>query len=273
MTNTTLVLGGTGKTGRRVTQRLTARGVEVRAVSRRSEPRFDWADDTTWAPVLDGVGSIYVTFYPDLVVPWAAPVIRAFCARPVAAGVQRIVLLSGRGEEDAAVSEQVVRESGAAWTVLRASWFFQNFSEHFFLEPVLAGEIALPAGQTTEPFVDADDVADIAAEALTTGALDGRTLELTSPRLLTFDDVAGEISAAVGRNVRYRPVSAEEFVRLATDGGVPADEAQVLVELFARVLDGRNSHVTGDVEQVLGRPARDFADYARSTASTCVWTR
>ncbi|MFI5606649.1 NmrA family transcriptional regulator [Amycolatopsis sp. NPDC051903] len=273
MTKTTLVLGGTGKTGRRVTQRLAARGVEVRAVSRGSEPRFDWADETTWAPVLEGVSAVYVTFYPDLVVPWAAPVIREFCARAVTAGAERIVLLSGRGEEDAAVSEGVVRESGAAWTVLRASWFFQNFSEHFFLEPVLAGEIALPAGAVTEPFVDAGDVADIAAEALTTGSLDGQTLELTSPRLLTFADVAAEISAATGRDVRYRPVSPDEFVRLAAEGGVPADEARVLVELFARVLDGRNSHVTGDVERVLGRPARDFGDYARASAAAGVWTR
>ncbi|WP_328609894.1 NAD(P)H-binding protein [Amycolatopsis sp. NBC_00345] len=268
---TTLVLGGTGKTGRRVTRLLAERGAEVRPVSRGSEPRFDWADEKTWEPVLDGAGAVYVTFYPDLVVPWAAPTVRAFCARAVARGVRRIVLLSGRGEEAAAVSEQVVRESGAEWTVLRASWFFQNFSEDFLLGPVLDGEIALPAGSVTEPFVDAGDVAEVAVAALTTDALVGRTVELTSRRLLTFADVAAEISSVTGRDVRYRPVSAGEFVRLVTASGVPADEAAMLAGLFARVLDGRNSSVTDDVARVLGRPARDFADYARAEAEA--WAR
>ncbi|HEY2057803.1 MAG TPA: NAD(P)H-binding protein [Amycolatopsis sp.] len=268
---TTLVLGGTGKTGRRVTRLLTERGVPVRPVSRASEPRFDWADETTWAPVLDGAAAVYVTFYPDLVVPWAAPTIRVFCERAVARGVRRIVLLSGRGEPDAAVSEQVVRASGAEWTVLRASWFFQNFSEDFLLGPVLDGEIALPAGEVAEPFVDADDVAEVAVTALTTDALVGRTLELTSPRLLTFAAAAAEISSAAGRDVRYRPVSAGEFVRLATESGMSADEAAMLAELFTRVLDGRNSSITDDVERALGRPAWDFAAYARSAAGA--WAR
>lgn len=197
--------------------------------------------------------------------------IRAFCERAVARGVWRVVLLSGRGEPDAAVSERVVRASGAEWTVLRASWFFQNFSEDFLLGPVLDGEIALPAGQVAEPFVDADDVAEVAVVALTTDALVGRTVELTSPRLLTFAGVAAEISSAAGRDVRYCPVSAEEFVRLTTASGMAEDEAAVLGELFTRVLDGRNSSVTDDVARALGRPARDFADYARAAAGA--WAR
>jgi uncharacterized protein YbjT (DUF2867 family) len=264
----TLVLGGTGKTGRRVTRVPAGRGAPVRPVSRGSEPRFDRADEKTWEPVLDGIGAVYVTFHPDLVMPWAAPAIRAFCERAVARGVRRVVLLSGRGEPDAAVSERVVRASGAEWTVLRASWFFQNFSEDFLLGPVLDGEIALPAGEVAEPFVDAGDVAEVAVVALTTVALVGRTVELTSPRLLTFAGVAAEISSAAGRDVHYRPVSAREFVRLATASGMAADEAAVLAELFTRV---RNSSVTADVARVLGRPARDFADYARAAAGA--WVR
>jgi uncharacterized protein YbjT (DUF2867 family) len=217
------------------------------------------------------MGAVYVTSHPDLMVPWAAPAIRAFCERAVARGVRRVVrrvvLLSGRGEPAAAVSERVVRASGAEWTVLRASWFFQNFSEDFLLGLVLDGEIALPAGEVAEPFVDADEVTEVAVVALTTDALAGRTVELTSPRLLTFAGVAAEISSATGRDVHYRPVSARELVRLAT----ASDEAAVLAELFTRVLDGRNSAVTADVARVLGRPARDFADYARAAAGA--WAR
>ncbi|HEY0448937.1 NAD(P)H-binding protein [Actinophytocola sp.] len=275
MTNNTnfLVVGGTGKTGRRVTDRLRARNLPVRAVSRSTEPPFDWSDETTWGPVLDGVDTAYLTFYPDLVLPGAPEIIRAFTTLAVAKGVRRLVLLSGRGEEEAETCERVVQEAGADWTIVRCSWFAQNFSEHFLLPPVLTGEIALPVGSVAEPFVDLDDVADVVVETLTSPGHDGRVYELTGPRLLTFADVAAEISEAAGREVGHRSVTPEEFVAAATALGVPAEEATMLVELFDRVLDGRNAHVSDDIERVLGRPATDFADYAKAAAATGVWTQ
>jgi uncharacterized protein YbjT (DUF2867 family) len=220
-----------------------------------------------------GVSAAYVTYYPDLVFPGAAEAIRDFSRLAVENGVRRLVLLSGRGEEEAVVSEQGVRDSGAEWTVVRSSWFAQNFSEHFLLEPVLAGEIVLPAGEVTEPFIDVEDIADVVVTALTTDGHQGRVYELTGPRLLSFTDVASEITKATGRDVRYVPVSAAEFAASAAGQGVPEEEIEGLTDLFTRILDGRNESVTGDVEKVLGRPARDFSAYPARTAATGVWNR
>ncbi|MGW5744773.1 NmrA family transcriptional regulator [Amycolatopsis sp. NPDC003861] len=273
MTTNFLVVGGTGKTGRRVADRLRERGEKVRITSRRGSPPFDWSDRGTWAEVLTGVDAVYLTYYPDLVVPQAADDLRAFTGLAVAAGVRHLVLLSGRGEEEAEACEGIVREAGTGWTVLRCSWFAQNFSEHFLLDAVRAGEIVLPAGTVTEPFVDVRDIADVAVKVLTEPGHTGRRYELTGPRLLSFADAAAEIAAASGRDVRYVPVSAGEFAAAAASQGVPEEEVGALTELFARVLDGRNESVTHDVARVLGRPATEFAEFAREAAATGVWTR
>ncbi|MEV6831075.1 NAD(P)H-binding protein [Amycolatopsis sp. NPDC051102] len=273
MTTTFLVVGGTGKTGRRVADRLRERGSAVRSTSRRGVPPFDWTDRGTWAPVLEGVDAVYLTYYPDLAVPEAAGDIRTFTGLAVAAGVRHVVLLSGRGEEQAEACEGIVRNCGTSWTVLRCSWFAQNFSEHFLLDAVRAGEIALPAGTVTEPFVDVRDLADVAVRVLTEPGHTDALYELTGPRLLSFADAAADISAASGRDVRYRAVSPAEFAAAATGQGVPEAEVGALTELFAHVLDGRNESVTSDVARVLGRPATDFADFARDAAATGVWTR
>ena len=273
MTTNFLVVGGTGKTGRRVADRLRERGEKVRITSRRGTPPFDWSDRGTWAEVLAGVDVVYLTYYPDLVVPEAAGDIRAFTELAVAAGVRHLVLLSGRGEEEAEACEGIVRAAGTGWTILRCSWFAQNFSEHFLLDAVRAGEIVLPAGTVTEPFVDVRDIADIAVKVLTEPGHTGQLYELTGPRLLSFAEAAAEIAAASGRDVRYVPVSAGEFAAAAASQGVPEEEVGALIELFAHVLDGRNESVTHDVARVLGRPATDFAEFARDAAVTGVWTR
>lgn len=267
---TVLVLGATGKTGSRVAQQLTERGIEVRKASR---PTFDWDDRSTWTAAVTGIGAAYLTYYPDLAFPGAAEAIRDFSKLAVDHGVRRLVLLSGRGEEEAVVSEQGVRDSGAEWTVVRSSWFAQNFSEHFLLEPVLAGEIVLPAGGVTEPFIDVEDIVDVVVAALTTDGHNGQVYELTGPRLLGFADAAAEIGKASGREIQYIPVSAAEFAAGAAEQGVPEEEIEGLTDLFTRVLDGRNESLTGDVEKVLGRPARDFSDYAAQAAATGIWNR
>ncbi len=269
---TTLIVGGTGKTGRRVAERLTARGLPVRVGSRSGEPPFDWNDRATWAPALRGMDAAYVTYYPDLAVPGSADTVGAFADLAVDRGVRRLVLLSGRGEAEAQRAEQRVQESGADWTILRSSWFSQNFSESFFLDYVLAGVIAVPAGNVGEPFTDVDDIADAAVAALTADGHAGQLYELTGPRLLTFAEAAGEISAATGRDIPYVPVPMEQFTTGLAEYGVPDDVVDLLAYLFTEVLDGRNAHVTDGVQRALGRRPRDFADYARDTAATGVWT-
>ena len=266
-----LVTGGTGKTGRRVAERLHRLGCSVRIGSRRADPPFDWDDRATWTKALDGVSKVYVSYYPDLTFPGAVDSIAQFARSAAAAGVGHLVLLSGRGEEEARRAEDVVRGAGVDWTVIRASWFAQNFSEHFLLQPVRDGVIALPAGDVAEPFVDVDDIADIAAAALTEAGHAGEAYEVTGPRLLTFADVADELTRATGRHVSYLAVTPEEYVAAAVDHGVPAEEAGPLAELFSRVLDGRNAHLADGVRRALSRPPRDFADYAAAAAATGVW--
>ena len=266
----TLVAGGTGTTGRRVAERLTARGVPVRIGSRSGAPPFDWDDPATWAPVLRGADAAYVAYSPDLALPGAADIVGAFSAEAVDNGVRRLVLLSGRGEEGARRGEQAIQESGAEWTIVRCSWFDQNFSEGHLLGPVLSGEIALPVGGVAEPFLDADDIADVATAGLTEPGHAGELYELTGPRLLTFADAAAEIAAASGRDVRYVPVSPEEYeAALAEVEG--AEFAKALTGLFTEVLDGRNAHVNDGVQRALGREPRDFADFARRAAAAGVW--
>lgn len=265
------VFSGTGTTGRRIVERLEARGIRTRIGSRSGTPPFDWADPGTWAPALDGVAAAYLAYHPDMAAPGAAEAVGQLSNLAVEAGVERIVLLSGRGEEDGWPTEDAVRRSGAAWTILRSSWFSQNFSESFLLDPVLAGEIALPTGSVTEPFVDADDLADVAVAVLTEPGHHGKTYELAGPRLLTFGDAADEIAKASGRPVSFVPVSTEEFAAGLAEQAMPPDLVEFFTHLFTKVLDGRNSHLTGDIEQILGRPARDFRDYAKAAAATGVW--
>jgi uncharacterized protein YbjT (DUF2867 family) len=268
---TTLVLGGTGKTGRRVAQRLRARGVPTRVGSRSGEPPFDWEDEATWAPALQTVGSVYVSYYPDLAVPGAVAAVRSFAELAVESGVRRLVLLSGRGEPEAERAEAAVRDSGADLTILRSTWFMQNFSEDYMLGHVLSGEIRLPAGEVPTPFVDADDIADAAVAALTEDRHAGQLYELTGPRSLTFAEAAAEIAEATGREIRYVPVSLEEHAAEAAEHGVPAEIVELLTYLFSEVVDGRNADTTDGVQRALGREPKDFADYARDAATSGVW--
>ena len=214
---TTLVLGGTGKTGRRVAQRLQAPRPADPDRHPSSKPPFDRDDRATWAPALQNIDSVYLTFYPDLASPGAAAAVGAFADLAVARGVRRLVLLSGRGEDGALRGEQAVRDSGADWTIVRSAFMAQNFSESWFLDPIRAGEVTFPAAEDlAEPFIDADDIADVAVAALT------------------------------------------------SDGHIG---------LFTEVLDGHNAWLGDGVQRALGRPPRDFSDYARATAASGVWDR
>jgi uncharacterized protein YbjT (DUF2867 family) len=267
----TLVVGGTGKTGRRVVDRLRAQGRSVRVGSRSGAPPFDWEDRATWAPAVAGATGAYVSYFPDLAVPGAAEAVAEVARLAAEAGVQRLVLLSGRGEEEAQRAERLVRDAFPAATVVRCSWFAQNFTESYLLEPVVGGEVALPAGDVPEPFVDADDIADVATAALTQDGHAGELYELTGPRSLTFAQAVAEIAATSGRGIAFVEVPMEAYAAAARDEGVPSDVVDLLVYLFGEVLDGRNVAVADGVQRALGRPPRDFADFAREAAATGTW--
>jgi len=263
-----LVLGATGKTGRRVVERLTALGRSVRPGSRSAAIPFDWTDRTTWEPALRGVSAVYIAYQPDLAVPGGADAVTRLAELAVAQGVDRLVLLSGRNEPEAQTAEAAIRAAGAEWTVVRASFFAQNFDEGDFLGPILSGEVALPVGDVGEPFVDADDIADVAVAALTEDGHAGRVYEVTGPRLLTFAEAVAEIARVSGREVAYVQVPLEAYTAVLAEHGVPAEMIDLLALLFGEVLDGRGAYVADGVRQALGRDPRDFTDYARDAAAT-----
>jgi uncharacterized protein YbjT (DUF2867 family) len=270
--HTTLVIGGTGKTGRRVASRLTALGcTNVRVGSRAGAPAFDWESPTTWPAACVGVDALYVTYQPDLTFPGAVERVADLAATAHEAGARRLVLLSGRNEERALAAERAVRSSGLDWTIVRSSFFNQNFSESFMVEPIVSGTLAFPGGDVAEPFIDADDIADVAVAAFTSDRHVGEVYEVTGPQLLRFGDVVDIISAATGRRITYFPITYEQLAEGLRQDGLPAEEVDAYVDLFATVLDGRNSHLTDGVERALGRPARDFRAFAAAVAPTGVW--
>lgn len=270
---TVVVTGASGRTGSRVADSLRGAGLNVRAASRARG--FDWEDPTTWADTLRDADAAYLMYPSDVGSPAAAEGIGALAREAVGLGVRHLVLLSARGEEQARATEEALTSSGADWTILRCTWFAQNFSEGLLAEGLVqTGELVFPAGEVPEPFLDVRDIGDVVAAVLTSGdRYAGRTLELTGPRLLSFREAVAEIAAATGTELRYTPVPARAYGEFLTGFGVPAEEADFLVEVFEGLLDGRNAHVTDGVRQVLGREARDFAEFVRESAAAGAWKR
>ena len=263
-----LITGATGKTGKRIAHKLEQQGGSVRHGSRNGNPAFDWNDDSTWAPALRNIESVYLSYFPDLAVPQAPAAIQKFCAMAKTEGVEHLVLLSGRGEPAAQACEEIVQASGLAWTIVRASWFNQNFSEGAFAEMVASGVIALPVDNVLEPFIDVDDIADVAVAALRATRHRYQLYEVTGPRLLSFSEIAKELSLALGKEIRFVPISTKVFLQEMRRKGVPAETLELLVFLFKEVLDGRNAYTSKGVEEALGRPARDFSTYANTLTQT-----
>ena len=261
-----LVIAANGKTGRRVVPLLEERGVTVRRGSRSSTPAFDWASRDTWPAALEGMDAVYVVYQPDLAVPAAADDIRAFTQVAKQQGVRKVVLLSGRGVKEALAAEQIVADSGLDWTFVRAAWFSQNFSEGDFGLMTQSGVIALPMGNTVEPIIDADDIAEVIAVALTDTSLNSQSLDLSGPEALTHDQIATELSKVAGREIRYESISDDAFRSALTDLSVPTEYIDLLTYLFDVTRSGVNAAPTNDVQRVLGRPAKSFAEFAAKAA-------
>ncbi|MFI9200286.1 NAD(P)H-binding protein [Streptomyces sp. NPDC053048] len=272
-----VVLGGTGKTGRRVVNGLRERGAKVRAASRSGEVRFDWDNMDTWEPALAGAEAAYIVDMQDK--PGASDaegLIRDLSKQAVYLGVRRLVLLQARVTEDVGgksliAGERAVQESGAEWTVLRPNWFAQNFSEGVLLDGIVAGELSLPAGSGREPFVDVEDIAAVATAALLDDGHAGQVYELSGPRALSLEEAVDEIARATGRSLRYVPVSHQDYVAELVSFGVSEDYAVFVADLVAQIRDNKNATPTDTVERVLGRAPRDFSAFVRDVAPTGVW--
>jgi uncharacterized protein YbjT (DUF2867 family) len=273
MNTNILVIGGTGKTGRRVVEQLQKKGIEPRIGSRSATPGFDWDDKDTWVDALDGIERVYVTYYPDLAVPGAKKAIESLTYLAKELGVKKMVLLSGKGETEAEACEKIVMDSGVEYTIVRASWFNQNWSESFFLEPILSGEVALPMSNVLIPFVDADDIAEVAATVLMEDRYNGQVIEVTGPELITFKDIAHIIAKVSNRNLNFYDITLDQYTEGMKQMQIPEDVVWLIEYLFSHVLTNPdNQKITNDIEKVLGRKAKTFLEYAEETTKTGVWS-
>lgn len=271
-TENILVIGGTGKTGRRVVEQLNKKGIEPKIGSRNASPSFDWDDKDTWVNTLNGIEKMYVTYYPDLAVPGAKEKIESLTYLAKELGVKKMVLLSGKGETEAEACENIVINSGMDYSIVRASWFNQNWSESFFLDPIISGEVALPMSDILIPFVDANDIAEVAAKVLLDNTYNREIIELTGPELITFKDIVNIISRVSNRKLNFYDITLEQYVDGMKQMQIPDDVVWLIEYLFSHVLTNpENQLVVNDIERVLGRKAKPFAEYAQETAKTGVW--
>jgi uncharacterized protein YbjT (DUF2867 family) len=274
MKHNILVIGGTGKTGRRVAENLIKSGHNVRVVGRQTNPAFDWDNPDTYDNALKDMDRAYIVYYPDLAVPGSKGAVGTLTEKALKAGLDKVVLLSGKGETEAEACEDIVAISGLNYTLVRASWFNQNFSEGAFLEFVLNGTVALPMPEARIPFVDANDIADVVTKVLVDDSYNGQTITVTGPKKHTFKEVVNMIARAVDREIQYVPITIEAFKKSMKQAGLPDSYVWLFGYLFQEVLGNpKNQDISQDVEKVLGRPAIDFETYATKTASSGIWSK
>ncbi len=267
-----LVIGGTGKTGRRVAENLTQSGHNVRVAGRKTNPAFDWENPKSYDNALKDMDRAYIVYYPDLAVPGSRDAIKTLTEKALAAGLKKVVLLSGKGETEAEACEDIVANSGLNYTLVRASWFNQNFSEGAFLEFVLNGVVALPMPEAKIPFVDVNDIADVVSKVIVDDTFNGRTITVTGPQKRTFKEVVDIMAKATNKQIQFVPISINEFKDGMKKAGLPDSYVWLFGYLFQEVLGNPdNQEISDDVLKVLGRPARDFETFAKQTAATGIW--
>lgn len=267
-----LVIGGTGKTGKRIVKLLHNLGHHVRVGSRKENPAFDWHHPEGWSASVEGMEAIYISYQPDLAVPGALEAIEALVKVAKKSHVKKLVLLSGKGEREAQLCEQLVIHSGLDYTIVRANWFNQNFSENFLVEGILKGHVALPFAEAKIPFVDANDIAEVAASALTEDKHNGKIYQLTGPEGLTFEEAVSLISKAGGREIQFTGISVKAYVAAMQQQNVPEDFIWLVEYLFTEVLGNPdNSEITNDIEKVLGRKPIHFKEYVERSVNNGVW--
>ncbi|WP_027391841.1 NmrA family NAD(P)-binding protein [Aquimarina latercula] len=269
-----LVIGGNGKTGRRVAENLTELGHNVRVVGRKTTPMFDWENTDTYDAALKNMDRAYIVYYPDLAVPGSRDAISTLTKKALQAGLEKVVLLSGKGETEAEACENIVANSGLNYTLVRASWFNQNFSEGAFLEFVLNGTVALPMPDAEIPFVDVNDIADVVSKVIVDDSYNGQTITVTGPQKRTFKEVVEIMAEASNKHIQFVPISIDEFKEGMKQAGLPDSYVWLFGYLFQEVLGNpENQEVSDDVAKVLGRPAIDFETFAKETAVTGIWNQ
>ncbi|MEM6721623.1 MAG: NmrA family NAD(P)-binding protein [Bacteroidota bacterium] len=269
-----LIIGGTGKTGRKVAENLMQLGHNVRVVGRKTNPAFDWDKTETYDAALKDMDKAYVVYYPDLAVPGARDAISTLTEKALKAGLDKMVLLSGKGETEAEACEEIVANSGLNYTTVRASWFNQNFDEGAFKEYIVAGHLALPMPNAKIPYTDTKDIADVVTKVLLEDAYNGEIVTVTGPKKLTFQEVAQIISTKLGRTIHYQAISMEAFKTGLAQAGAPEPVIWLLSYLFTEVLGhSENQTISNDLERILGRKPITFEEYVDETVASGVWNQ
>ena len=271
MTDRILVIGSTGKTGKRVYNRLQKKGLDIRPASRNSVIPFDWYNERTWPEALTGISKAYITFQPDLAVPGSEDIIFRFANTARNAGLSKLVLLSGRGEEKAMECENIVKDSGMDWTIIRSSFFMQNFSEGLWANDISSKELIIPAVRAKEPFVDADDIADVVVEALTDSKHNSQVYEMTGSELLSFEEAIGKLSAALHAEINLFQIPIDKYRDILRTNHIPDDIIRLISYLFTEVLDGRNESIVNDIERVLNRKPGSFDNFIQKAIREDCW--
>ncbi|WP_109301436.1 NmrA family NAD(P)-binding protein [Aquimarina sp. AU474] len=267
-----LVLGGTGKTGRKIVDLLGKTNHNVHIGSRSAKPSFDWHQPENWSHSLVGMDKVYITYQPDLAVPGALDAIERLTKEAQKAAVKKLVLLSGKGEKEAQLCEQVVIHSGIDYTIVRASWFNQNFSENFLLDSILDGFVALPQAEVQIPFVDTNDIAQVAVRALLGNEHNGKIYELTGPETITFKQAVTIIAEVTNRAITFVPISIQEYIEGMRRIDLPEDFIWLIEYLFTEVLGNpNNSEITNDIEKILNKKPISFKEYAQKAAIVGAW--
>ncbi len=263
-----LVTGATGTTGSRVVAALSQHGVPTRQATRTpSSPgqvRLDWADRATYRDALRGVAAVYLIAPIGVVDP--VPLVEPFLEEALRQGVRRVVQLSSsalpEGAPGLGAVHRLVRTTMPEWTVLRPSWFMQNFvGQHLVARGVKRGEIVTATGNGKVAFIDAGDIAAVARRALTDDIPHNTEHLLTGPAALSYADAAAILTQQTGRAISHRSVSAEEMMALIAAQGIPAEFAKVLAAMDADIRGGAEDRVTDTVNAVTGRPAHGFRTF------------
>lgn len=267
-----LLTGGTGKTGRRTAHRLAADGHNVLLASRSGRGsghlpgvRFDWGDPGTFDAALANRDAVYLVAPTD--VPTSLRAMQPLIDRAIAHGIRRFVLLSAsslpKGGPMMGAVHAYLEDRAPEWAVLRPTWFMQNFSEQQHLATIRdEGVIYSATGDGRVPFIDAENIAAVAAEALTRTIAFNRDLILTGPRSLSYGDVAQIIGAAIGRHVRHINLGETRLAKRFEAGGMDPGYAAILAAMDTRIAAGAEDRLSSDVERATGEAQADFVDFA-----------
>ena len=272
--STFLILGGTGKVGRRLAVSLSAAGHEPRTASRQAAVRFDWADHSTWAAALAGADGLFIVG-PGSATDWS-PSLAGLLAAADPAGVKHAVLLSARGVEflpDGAVAlaEQALRHGPLPWTILRPAHFSQNFTEAMFAPS--DGLILAPVGTGREPFIDVRDIADVAAAVLASGGYDGATVDLSGPEAVSFPEAAAILSSVSGTPVRFEDESDRDHVARLRAWGTPEGYIGWRMAMLGGIRRGADAYLSDGVQRVLGRQPAGFREWAQREVPSSAWAQ